>query len=318
MTEVTVRAATPDDAADVREVTRAAFAGQETLDPPSGALRETVDDVAGWIAEHGGLVAVDGAGSLVGALRFMEDAGCFSLRRVAVRPDRQGTGVGAALLAAGDEVARRRGHAEVHVGVRAPRAEMLTYWLRRGFRQIEDHGFWLELVRAVPVVLSVATAAAMRDLGRALAGLTRPGDLIVLSGDLGAGKTTLTQGIGDGLGVRGPVTSPTFVIARVHPSLVGGPPLVHADAYRLNAVAEIDDLDLDESVAESVTVVEWGTGLAEGLADDRLEVVVRRSPSEDDETRRVSLRGVGERWRAVQSLVGEVAAEQAVTNREGI
>src|ERR671914_276392 len=116
------------------------------------------------------------------------------------------------------------------------------------------------------------TAQAMRDLGVRLAGVLRAGDLVVLSGGLGAGKTTLTQGIGEGLKVRGPITSPTFVIAREHPSLSGGPPLVHVDAYRLGGLAEVDDLDLDASLDEAVTVVEWGEGLAEGLADSRLEV----------------------------------------------
>ena len=110
-------------------------------------------------------------------------------------------------------------------------------------------------------------------LGRAgWRGVLAAGDLVVLTGGLGAGKTTLTQGIGEGLGVRGPITSPTFVIARVHPSLVGGPDLVHVDAYRLGGVAELDDLDLDASLDEAVTVVEWGHGLAEGLAEDHLEV----------------------------------------------
>ncbi len=118
------------------------------------------------------------------------------------------------------------------------------------------------------------TAARMRDLGERLAGLLRPGDLVVLSGGLGAGKTTLTQGIGAGLGVRGPVTSPTFVIARLHPSLRGGPDLVHADAYRLGSRAEVDDLDLDTDVDSSVTVVEWGEGLVEGLAPSFLEIAI--------------------------------------------
>ena len=112
--------------------------------------------------------------------------------------------------------------------------------------------------------VDVATADEMRGLGRRLAADLRAGDLLVLSGPLGAGKTTLVQGIGEGLGVRGPVTSPTFVIARVHPSLRGGPPLVHADAYRLGGAAEIDDLDLDSGTDSSVTAVEWGEGLAEG------------------------------------------------------
>ena len=109
-------------------------------------------------------------------------------------------------------------------------------------------------------------------MGATIAGWLAPGDLVVLSGGLGAGKTTLTQGLADGLGVRGPVTSPTFVIARVHPSLVGGPALVHVDAYRLGSLDEVDDLDLDASLEESVTVVEWGEGRVEALAESRLEV----------------------------------------------
>jgi tRNA threonylcarbamoyladenosine biosynthesis protein TsaE len=135
------------------------------------------------------------------------------------------------------------------------------------------------------LTLTVSAAEEMRELGRRLASVLTAGDLVILSGGLGAGKTTLTQGIGDGLGVRGPITSPTFVIARVHPPLAasaaGGngaagrrPALVHADAYRLGSVLELDDLDLDADTASSVTVVEWGEGLAEGLSADRLEITI--------------------------------------------
>src|SRR5215831_19850319 len=129
---------------------------------------------------------------------------------------------------------------------------------------------------AVPVLaeLEVPTAARMRELGRRLAGLLRAGDLVVLSGPLGAGKTTLVQGIGQGLDVRGAVTSPSFVIARVHPSLGAGPALVHADAYRLGSRAEVDDLDLDADLATAVTVVEWGEGLVEDLAESFLTVSI--------------------------------------------
>ncbi|HEY1672925.1 MAG TPA: tRNA (adenosine(37)-N6)-threonylcarbamoyltransferase complex ATPase subunit type 1 TsaE [Streptosporangiaceae bacterium] len=142
--------------------------------------------------------------------------------------------------------------------------------------------------------IEVPTAGAMQDLGRRLAAGLRAGDLLVLTGPLGAGKTTLVQGIGEGLGVRGPITSPTFVIARVHPSLTGGPALVHADAYRLGGVAEIDDLDLDSSTASSVTVVEWGEGLAEGLSEDRLEIAIELH----GESRMVRLTAIGPRWAA--------------------
>ncbi len=146
-------------------------------------------------------------------------------------------------------------------------------------------------LRVWPTLL-VPTEDAMRELGARLASLLRAGDLLILSGPLGAGKTTLVQGIGAGLGVRGPVTSPTFVIARVHPGPVV--PLVHADAYRLGSVLEVDDLDLDTE--NSVTVVEWGEGLAEGLADDRLEISI--CPDPDSEQRTVRIRGHGDRWHA--------------------
>jgi tRNA threonylcarbamoyl adenosine modification protein YjeE len=152
----------------------------------------------------------------------------------------------------------------------------------------------------------VETAAQMRDLGRELAALLRPGDLVIMSGPLGAGKTTLTQGIGAGLGVRGLVTSPTFVIARVHP---GPTPLVHADAYRLGSALELDDLDLDADTDTSVTVVEWGEGLAEELAANRLEITIvpaeaaESGSAQDGETadpgdqpRAVRVRGIGKRW----------------------
>ena len=150
----------------------------------------------------------------------------------------------------------------------------------------------------VPAEFRVTTAVAMRDLGRELAARLRAGDLVILTGPLGAGKTTLVQGIGAGLNVRGPVTSPTFVIARVHPVLAGsgrsGPSLVHADAYRLGSVSELDDLDLDLDVDRAVTVVEWGEGLAEGLAEDRLEISIQPDP--DSDARTVQLIGYGARW----------------------
>ena len=149
-------------------------------------------------------------------------------------------------------------------------------------------------------VVVVASAESTRGLGARLAAVLRAGDLLILAGDLGAGKTTFTQGVGAGLAVRGPITSPTFVIARVHPSLAGGPALVHVDAYRLGGIAELDDLDLDTSLDDAVTVVEWGEGLAEGLAENRLEVTITR-PRADDPTagpdaRQLRFAAVGARW----------------------
>ncbi len=152
-----------------------------------------------------------------------------------------------------------------------------------------------------------STVDDTRALGRRLAAVLRAGDLVVLTGPLGAGKTALAQGVGAGLGVTGEVTSPTFVIARVH----RGPlPLVHADAYRIGAVAEIDDLDLDASLDDSVTLVEWGEGLVERLADAYLEVRIERR---DDESRVIELVPHGGDW--ARRLCGlhpfEVAAQQA-------
>jgi len=137
-----------------------------------------------------------------------------------------------------------------------------------------------------------------RTFGRALATILHAGDLVILSGPLGAGKTAMAQGIGAGLDVVGAITSPTFVIARVHkPSVPGRPALVHVDAYRFGAVAdpraEIDDLDLDASMDDSVTLVEWGEGMVEQLADAHLELRIDRR---DDDTRVVELIGHGADW----------------------
>jgi tRNA threonylcarbamoyladenosine biosynthesis protein TsaE len=174
--------------------------------------------------------------------------------------------------------------------------------------------------------VTVPDAARMRALGERLAGVLQAGDLIVLSGSLGAGKTTLTQGIGTGLGVRGPVTSPTFVIARVHPSLRGGPDLVHADAYRLGSEAEVDDLDLDADVAHAVTVVEWGQGLAERLAPSFLEIAIAPAAGppaapaaglqeEDAEPRTVRVTGWGDRWASAAAAARHALSEAPCPGR---
>jgi len=142
------------------------------------------------------------------------------------------------------------------------------------------------------VAVSLPTAQDTWELGRRIALVLRQGDVVLLSGALGAGKTVLAQGIGAGLGVTSGVISPTFVLARVHRE--GRLPLVHVDADRLGGLAELDDLDLDSDVDESVTVVEWGEGMADRLAGEHLQVVLDRSSL--DERRTAVLRADGAGW----------------------
>lgn len=167
-----------------------------------------------------------------------------------------------------------------------------------------------------PAELAVVDADAMEALGRELSALLRAGDLLVLTGPLGAGKTTLTRGLGAGLEVRGQVASPTFVLARTHPT-ASGVPLVHVDAYRLSSEAELDDLDLDYE--GSIVVVEWGAGLLDGASDSWLDVVIDRptgaradeAPGDPadladppDEPRRVAITPHGPRWAGVALPTG--------------
>jgi len=158
-------------------------------------------------------------------------------------------------------------------------------------------------------VIRLDTVEATLDLGRALGKQLRAGDLVILSGSLGAGKTTLTKGIATGMGVSGRVTSPTFVIARVHrPDADSGGtvPLVHVDAYRLAGALELDDLDLDTDLDAAAVVIEWGAGVAEQLSSDRLTIELVRLP---DDTRTAELIGVGESWRVrITALDDSVSA----------
>lgn len=165
--------------------------------------------------------------------------------------------------------------------------------------------------------VSTSNADQTRSLGEDLGRVLAAGDLVMLSGGLGAGKTTLTQGIGIGMGVRGRVASPTFIVARVHPSLSGGPDLIHADAYRIKDLSDLETLDLDSSLDEAVTVVEWGEGKTEAMSNERLSIEVRRASGGqaetdgdiidlehmDDGTRLIVLRAHGHRWNGVLDAV---------------
>jgi tRNA threonylcarbamoyladenosine biosynthesis protein TsaE len=227
------------------------------------------------------------------------------LRRVGVLPEVRDHGVATGLVE--DALARATAYADVAVLAREELPQTSRFWREHGFVPVGGTSPYVELRRPAPRTYDAADAESMRGLGERLAGSLRAGDVVVLSGELGAGKTTFTQGIGAGLRVRGDVTSPTFVISRVHPPLGDGAPLVHVDAFRLGGVAELDDLDLETSLDDAVTVVEWGEGIAEGLADDRVEVRIERAVADeavddDLDPRRVRIAPVGRRWLDVSQL----------------
>jgi len=289
----------PADAETLLSVIRPAFEARPPLDPPAATLTETPATLAELLTHRGGLLArLDG--EPVGGLVLDPVGTTMYVRRFGVLPGVQGHGIAARLIQAA--VKEAEGYDDLTVVARLELPKTVGFWERRGFREVRRHEPNVELRRPLNTFLfDVPDADAMRDLGRSLAKQLRAGDLVVLSGELGAGKTTFTQGLGAGLEVRGPITSPTFVIARVHPSLVEGPALVHVDAYRLGGVDELDDLDLDTSLDDAVTVVEWGEGIAEGLAESRLEVRVIRALAHTDDTtdhdpRRVLMMPVGPRW----------------------
>jgi tRNA threonylcarbamoyladenosine biosynthesis protein TsaE len=328
VTGLTTERVGPEAAADVLAIVRQAFGARPPMDPPADALAETAESIAQKLTGLGGLIArLDGRA--VGALILDPVGKTVYLRRFSVLPGEQGHGIARAMV---DRVAAAAGDrfTDITVIAREEVPRNVRFWHRQGFRETSRTSPYVEMRRPLHThVATVDTAEATRALGRRLASVLRAGDLLVLSGELGAGKTTFTQGLADGLQVRGPITSPTFVIARVHPTLTAdgtGPSLVHVDAYRLGGAAELDDLDLDTDLDEAVTVVEWGTGLAEGLSDARLEISMVRAVAGDElseigtadlaegiDPRRVEITPVGERWHDVDwatiTGVGSDAAE---------
>jgi tRNA threonylcarbamoyladenosine biosynthesis protein TsaE len=298
VTALTVVDATTDDAAELRQVIRRAFRARPTLDPPASATDVTEEEVRTQLSAHGGLIARHDGEPVGGMLFDRPDEQVLALRRVSVDPGYQGHGVASAMVGCAEDVAEVLGLDAVSLIARVELPDTGEFWRRRGYALVDRDGPFLTYGKMLPLSRELVTADDTRAFGRRLAALLRPGDLVVLAGDLGAGKTTLTQGIGAGLGVRGSVTSPTFVIQRVHPPLDSGPPLVHVDAYRVGDAIELDDLDIDASIEESVTVVEWGVGIAEELSDQRLEVRLDRAAEAtgDVDPRIVTLRPYGARW----------------------
>ena len=301
---VVVEAVGPAAAAEVLGVVRAAFADRPALDPPTDALAETEQGIAERLAAGGLLARVDGTPAGAVVLDPDSEPGVLYLRRFGVDPTVQGRGVARTLVEAALREARRRGADRVAIKAREELPATIGFWRSMGFCEVGRTSPYVEMARPTPCAVDVETADDMRALGTRLAGDLRAGDVVVLSGELGAGKTTFTQGLGEGLGVRGGVTSPTFVIARVHPSLGEGPALVHVDVYRLGGAAELDDLDLDADLDAAVTVVEWGRGLAEALTDSPLEIRIERAlataPSDAGgaaaDPRRVVIEPLGPRW----------------------
>lgn len=308
MPALEVRLVDATAAADVLGVIRSSFGARPPLDPPAEALGETAESVGQALEEHGGLLAtLDGAP--VGALLLRPAGSALGLRRVGVVPGAQHHGVAGELVRAAADLARQRGHDGMRVIARVELPSSVAFWQHQGFTAGARDGVNLPLVKVFPRCVTLPSPEDTIAFGKRLASVLRAGDLLILTGDLGAGKTTFTRGLGHGLGVTGEVASPTFVIARVHPSASSGPALVHVDAYRLGSVDELDDLDLDTSVDQAVTVVEWGRGMAEELSENRLELTLERVPAtqagadvgelEDHDARVVDVRPVGARWLGV-------------------
>ena len=292
-----IRTAGVEDAPLLREIIVAAFANRPALDPRPSALDATNESIAAML-EHGfGIIAyVDEVpfGVIIVSIADKQ----AGIHHVSVSVSMRQLGVASAMIDAVLAKLSEYDVEEVHLVAREEFPQVVDWWKRRGFIEYGRVSPFVKLRRQARISFQIPTAAAMGDFGKRLAKLLRPGDLIIAAGELGAGKTTLAQGIGAGLDVEGSVISPTFVISRIHRAKGSRPGLLHVDAYRLSGWEELDDLDLQTE--DLVTFVEWGTAIAERLAEDRLEIDIQRSPEyaleSDDEPRWVFLTPIGERW----------------------
>jgi len=301
---IVIRLSAPSDASVMHDVARRAFAARQPVDPPAAALSDTAADVANALRPPGfGVVAqVDGqiAGSLLVRLDEATGGRIATLRRVGVLPEYRRLGVADAMVRATLRGLADAGVSRARLLARAELPSTIQWWRVRGFmtdhavpaRDRERLGDGYVMSAFLPTPLVAATAGRMHELGVALAHRLQAGDVIIASGQLGAGKTVLAQGIGDGLGVRGPVISPTFVLSRLHRGTGLG--LVHVDAYRLGSAAELEDIDAGAGLGDAVTYIEWGAGLAEGLSDERLEAHIE---VDEQGARTVYFSPVGRRWR---------------------
>lgn len=308
MIELDVSPATLGDAETIAEVIHRSFESRPVLDPPSSALSETAESVARSIERAGGLLATR-RGKPMGAILFDESRpGQLGLTRVSVHPQGRDRGVASAMVGVAEDIAEERSKDGIWLHVREELPENFRFWSHRLYLPNRQVGPTIEMGKTLWLARETPDVDALHIVARRVAGLLRPGDVLLLTGDLGAGKTTFTQGLGEALGVRGPITSPTFVIARSHPSLSDGPALIHVDAYRLGDAAELDDIDLDATTQDSVTVIEWGEGKAEQLSDSYLYLKIEARSvfdtdplgtacgQESDEMRVVTIRPRGQRW----------------------
>lgn len=302
MSELSLRIATADDAPEWLHVIRKAFAARRPVDPPAEALSDTLETITRDLTAGYGIGAMIGH-TLAGCLILDVSGSHVTLRRVSVLPEYAGRKIADALVTAALDVAADVGAHTASLVAREEFPELVQWWQRRGFIETGRSAHVVHLQRQVPLLLDVPNATAMRRLGEQIGRQLRPGDLIIAAGELGAGKTTLAQGVGAGMDVEGPIISPTFVLERQHRSRHGGPNLVHVDAYRLASAAELADIDLESLLEHSVVLVEWGTGIAEWLNPERLELRIEREPASD--TRTVVVNAIGARW---SELIGQLEA----------